>query len=97
MIVWRKIYRGGKKRSLSLWGIANNESTVKRRRQQKNALLIYLSDVPPQPPIPKSSGRVKECASKYTGKQQTIGCYDDEEDAAGTCSIQVQRGEVPLI
>jgi hypothetical protein len=56
--------------------------------------------VPPQSPIPKSSGRVKEGASKYTGvtfnkqsnrwhaqinisgKNQFIGLYDNEEEAA---------------
>jgi len=58
---------GKKRRSVSSWDIANNESTTKRRRQQNNSLVIDLSDVPPQPPIPKSSGRVKEGASKYTG------------------------------
>ena len=40
---------------------------VLRRRQKKNSFVIDLRDVPPQPPIPKSSGRVKEGASKYTG------------------------------
>ena len=40
---------------------------MKRQRQQNNSLVIDLSDVPPQPPISKSSGRVKEGASKYTG------------------------------
>ena len=29
--------------------------------------LIDLSDVPPQPPIPKSEGRIKEGFSKYAG------------------------------
>ena len=56
-----------KKRSLSSWDIADNETTIKRRRQQNNPLVIDLSDVPAQPPIPKSSGHVKEGASKYTG------------------------------
>ncbi len=56
-----------KKRSLPSWDIANNESTIKRQRQQKNLFVIDLSDVPPQAPVPKSSRRVKEGASKYTG------------------------------
>jgi hypothetical protein len=56
-----------KKRSLPSWDIANNESTIKRQRQHKNFFVIDISDVPPQPPVPKSSRRVKEGASKYTG------------------------------
>ncbi|KAL7452081.1 hypothetical protein ACHAWC_003822 [Mediolabrus comicus] len=56
-----------KKRSLPSWDIANNESTIKRQRQHKNLFVINVSDVPPQPPVPKSSRRVKEGASKYTG------------------------------
>ncbi len=70
------------------------------KRQSRESFVIDLSDVPPQPPIPKSSRRVKEGAPKYTGvffhkkfnkwqakimingKQQSIGYYDDEEDAA---------------
>ena len=36
-------------------------------RGQRGSFVIDLSDVPPQPPIPKSSGRAKEGASKYTG------------------------------
>jgi hypothetical protein len=35
--------------------------------RQMKSVVIDLSGVPPQPPIPKSSGRVKEGASKYTG------------------------------
>ena len=56
-----------KRRSVSSWDIANNETTMKRRRQQGNSFVIDLSGVPPQPPVPKSSRRVKEGASKYTG------------------------------
>lgn len=37
------------------------------KRQRMNAFVIDLTDVPPQPPIPKSAGRLKEGASKYTG------------------------------
>ena len=36
-------------------------------QQRKSFATIDLSDVPPQPPIPKRSRRVKEGASKYTG------------------------------
>jgi len=36
-------------------------------REQRDSFAIDLSGVPPQPPIPKSSGRIKEGASKYTG------------------------------
>ena len=35
--------------------------------EQRDSFVIDLSDVPPQPPIPKSKGHVKEGASKYTG------------------------------
>jgi hypothetical protein len=61
--------RGDRKRPLPLWrDNTNNQATVRRRRQQKNSFVIDLSGVPPQPPIPKSSGRAKkEGASKYTG------------------------------
>ena len=38
-----------------------------KRRQRAAGFEIDLSDVPPQLPIPKSSGRIKEGASKYTG------------------------------
>ncbi len=55
------------KRSLPSWDTANNnEPTIKRRRQRKS-FVIDLSDVPPQPPIPKNKLYVKEGASKYTG------------------------------
>jgi len=33
----------------------------------QQSLLVDLNDVPPQSPIPKSAGRIKEGASKYTG------------------------------
>ncbi len=56
-----------KRRSLPSWDITNNESTIKCERQQKNLFVIDISDVRPQPPVPKSSRRVKEGASKYTG------------------------------
>ena len=90
---------GGKKRRLT-----PEESTRTRTSriddwfQQEYGLQIDLSDVPPQPPISKSSGRMKEGASKYTGvsfnknkwqaqimingKFQHIGHYENEEEAA---------------
>eukprot|EP00984_Skeletonema_dohrnii_P034672 scaffold33629_cov130-Skeletonema_dohrnii-CCMP3373.AAC.1 len=34
---------------------------------ERNSFIIDLSDVPPQPPIPKSGRRIKDGASKYTG------------------------------
>ena len=56
------------KRPLPLWrDNTNDQSTMNRQWKKKNCVAIDLSDVPPQPPIPKSSGRVKEGASKYTG------------------------------
>ena len=56
-----------KRRSLPSWDTANNESTIKRQRQQKNLFANDLSDVTPRFPIPKSSGRVNEGSSKYPG------------------------------
>jgi CTP:phosphocholine cytidylyltransferase-like protein len=56
-----------KRRSVSSWDTANNESTIKRQRRQKNSFVIDLDGVPPQPPIPKDCGHVKEGASKYVG------------------------------
>ncbi|KAK1739959.1 hypothetical protein QTG54_009718 [Skeletonema marinoi] len=43
----------------------NNKDNMKR--QKVDAFVIDLTDVPPQSPIPKSAGRIKEGASKYTG------------------------------
>eukprot|EP00984_Skeletonema_dohrnii_P005687 scaffold2005_cov115-Skeletonema_dohrnii-CCMP3373.AAC.8 len=37
------------------------------KARDQNSFIIDLSDVPPQPPIPKSACRVKEGASKYKG------------------------------
>ena len=69
-------------------------------KQQANSFVIDLSDVPPQPPIPKRKGYIKEGAAKYQGvtfnkaankwqakisiegKQQYIGSYTSEEEAA---------------
>ena len=35
--------------------------------QKQKSLVLDLSDVPPQPPIPKRAGQIKEGASKYSG------------------------------
>jgi len=37
------------------------------KAREQNSFIIDLSDVPPQPPVPKSAGHIKEGASKYTG------------------------------
>eukprot|EP00984_Skeletonema_dohrnii_P013705 scaffold5698_cov72-Skeletonema_dohrnii-CCMP3373.AAC.1 len=46
-----------------------NQAALGKAREAKEdkSFIIDLSDVPPQPPIPKSSGKIKEGASKYTG------------------------------
>ncbi len=38
-----------------------------RRQQGQRNSTVDLTDVPPQPTIPKSAGRIKDGASKYTG------------------------------
>eukprot|EP00984_Skeletonema_dohrnii_P017927 scaffold8260_cov112-Skeletonema_dohrnii-CCMP3373.AAC.8 len=43
-----------------------NRASLGKAREQ-NSFIIDLTDVPPQPPIPKSAGHIKEGASKYTG------------------------------
>ena len=57
---------GKKKRDLPSGGSINNKE-MKKGKRQPNSFVIDLSDVPPQPPIPKSQRRIKEGASKYTG------------------------------
>mmetsp|Transcript_3056 Transcript_3056/g.4461 ORF Transcript_3056/g.4461 Transcript_3056/m.4461 type:complete len:417 (+) Transcript_3056:68-1318(+) len=42
-----------------------NQAALGKARE--DSFIIDLSDVPPQPPIPKSSGSIKEGASKYIG------------------------------
>jgi len=55
----------GKKRAhLSEDSISGKNDT---KRQRVDAFLLDLTDVPPQPPIPKSAGYIKEGASKYRG------------------------------
>ncbi len=73
---------------------------ARQRNGTALAQRIDLSHVPPQPPILKNAGRIKDGASKYTGvsfhkqqnkwqasimidgRQQSIGYYDNEEEAA---------------
>jgi hypothetical protein len=56
---------GNNKRPLpSEDSISGREST---KRKRTDGFVLDLSDVPPQQPIPKSKGRMKEGASKYTG------------------------------
>ena len=43
-----------------------SEKKQAKAREQRS-VIVDLSDVPPQPPIPKSSGQIKEGASKYVG------------------------------
>ena len=50
--------------------VRKSDKEIKRRQKQKVdrfAGVMDLSDVPPQPPIPKSEGHIKEGASTYTG------------------------------
>jgi len=43
------------------------ERRARDKVREQDSFIIDLSDVPPQPPIPKSAGHIKEGASKYTG------------------------------
>ncbi len=54
----------GGARSTSEDIVIGNET---KRHQRAAGFEIYLSDVPPQLPVPKSAGRIKEGSSKYTG------------------------------
>ncbi|KAK1742624.1 AP2/ERF family transcription factor, partial [Skeletonema marinoi] len=56
---------GDKKRALP----SEDSKEIKRRKRNchQKSVVVDLSDVPPQQPIPKSRGRIKEGASKYTG------------------------------
>jgi frataxin-like iron-binding protein CyaY len=44
-----------------------NFEDIMKKRQRTDGFEIDLADVPPQKPIPKSKGRMKEGASKYAG------------------------------
>ena len=54
---------GGKKRAFP----SLSAGKAAKKRQRTDGFVIDLSDVPPQQPIPKSKGWIKEGASKYTG------------------------------
>ncbi|KAK1739935.1 putative AP2/ERF family transcription factor family protein [Skeletonema marinoi] len=55
----------GKKRAHLSEDSISGKNDIKRQRV--DAFVLDLTGVPPQPPIPKSAGRIKEGASKYTG------------------------------
>eukprot|EP00985_Skeletonema_marinoi_P032167 scaffold39070_cov174-Skeletonema_marinoi.AAC.3 len=55
----------GKKRALTSGDSISGKDDIKRQRV--DAFVLDLTGVPPQPPIPKSSGTIKEGASKYKG------------------------------
>ena len=57
--------QGGKKRDLQ--PNHSNSSKHMKKRQKIDAFTIDLSDVPPQPPIPKVGYRIREESSKYKG------------------------------
>eukprot|EP00984_Skeletonema_dohrnii_P010273 scaffold3999_cov138-Skeletonema_dohrnii-CCMP3373.AAC.8 len=59
---------GDKKRALPSEDSISSEEIKRRKRNcHQKSVVIDLSDVPPQQPIPKSKGRIKEGVSKYTG------------------------------
>ena len=63
-----EVGRGGKKRKRALSsGDLGDDKERKKKKMQLNSFSVDLSDVPPQPPIPKNGGHIKEGASKYTG------------------------------
>eukprot|EP00984_Skeletonema_dohrnii_P020662 scaffold10143_cov119-Skeletonema_dohrnii-CCMP3373.AAC.1 len=55
----------GKKRALTSGDSISGKDDIKRERV--DAFVIDLTDVPPQYPMPKSAGRIKEGSSKYIG------------------------------
>eukprot|EP00984_Skeletonema_dohrnii_P011490 scaffold4593_cov74-Skeletonema_dohrnii-CCMP3373.AAC.3 len=55
----------GKKRGHPSMESISGKDDIKRQRV--DTFVLDLTDVPPQPPIPKSGGRIKEGASKYKG------------------------------
>eukprot|EP00985_Skeletonema_marinoi_P021723 scaffold13475_cov140-Skeletonema_marinoi.AAC.4 len=62
----------------------------KARKEKQQILHIDLSDVPPQQPIPKSRGRIKEGASKYTGvhfREETNQWHAQITVEGKTCQI----------
>eukprot|EP00984_Skeletonema_dohrnii_P005417 scaffold1907_cov73-Skeletonema_dohrnii-CCMP3373.AAC.8 len=75
----------GKKRALPS-GDSVGEKDVKKR-QKRNAFTIDLSDVPPQPPIPKRKCYIKEGASKYTG----VSFFQQRNEWAAQIMIESKR------
>eukprot|EP00984_Skeletonema_dohrnii_P034375 scaffold33542_cov132-Skeletonema_dohrnii-CCMP3373.AAC.1 len=66
------LHEVGKKRALLPEdSISGNENKTKKFKKvdadSADAFIIDLTGVPPQSPIPKSEGRIKDGASKYTG------------------------------
>ena len=59
---------GQEKRAMLLpsEGIISGEETT-TKRQRTGRFVLNLSDVPPQPPIPKRKGQIKGGSSRYTG------------------------------
>ena len=51
----------------ALFKYKGQEELVRARKRNTSTISIDLSDVPPQPLIPRSGGDMKEGASKYTG------------------------------
>ena len=51
----------------ALFKYKGQDELEKARKRNRNSVSIDLSDVPPQLPIPKSKGKMKEGASKYAG------------------------------
>ena len=54
------------KRPLPSEDLASGREIMKRQKKADD-FVLDLSDVPPQQPIPKREGKMKEGASKYTG------------------------------
>ncbi len=58
--------RGEKKRVLESEDSISGEE-IKKRHKKADRFVLDLSDVPPQQPIPKRKGHIKEGTSKFTG------------------------------
>ena len=58
---------GGKKRALPTEDAMLSREKTTNKRQRADGFVIDLTDVPPQLPISKSEGHIKEGSSKYAG------------------------------
>jgi hypothetical protein len=68
------------------YGSLNYAMSMANDRRRSGVMpFIDLSGVPPQPPIPKSPGRVKEGASKYTG------VYWNKTEKKWVANIMIER------